>query len=138
MPAKISNVHDKFLKELLADREVAIDFLKELLPADLLKEIKPETLQPEQTSYLSAELEESFADIVWRVDTHTEPAKICLLLEHKSYKDPKVVFQILEYLALGYRQQSKAGKTIELIIPVLYYHGKAAWNFKSFESYFKV
>ncbi len=137
MPSKIPNVHDKFLKELLADRDVAIDFLKELLPEDLLSQIKPETLQAEQTTFLSEELEESFADIVWRIETHTQPIKICLLLEHKSYKDPKVVFQILEYLALGYRHQSKAGKNFELIVPVLYYHGKSTWNFKPFKTYFK-
>ncbi len=136
MPSKIPNVHDKFLKELLADREVAIDFLKELLPDDLLAQIKPETLQAEQTSYLSEELEESFADIVWRIETHTRPLKVCLLLEHKSYKDPKVVFQILEYLALGYRKQSKEAKDMELIVPILYYHAKAKWRFKSFGSYF--
>ena len=31
--------------------------------------------------------------------------RISLLLEHKSYVDPEAVFQLLEYLASGYRKQ---------------------------------
>jgi predicted transposase/invertase (TIGR01784 family) len=124
------------MKELLSDKEVAIDFLKEYLPKEIIENIEINSISQEKTSYISTNLKESFSDIVWRFETKTEPLKVCLLLEHKSYKDPNVVFQILEYLALGYQQQLKNQKKVELIVPILYYHGESKWHLKDFESYF--
>jgi predicted transposase/invertase (TIGR01784 family) len=137
MPSKISSVHDKFLKELLSDKEVAIDFLVEFLPKDIVAAIKLYTLEPLNTSYLSASLEETFSDVVWRIQTNEQSLNICLLLEHKSSKDPKVAFQILEYLAQAYRKQlTSKQKRLELIIPVLYYHGKTKWEVKTLPDFF--
>jgi predicted transposase/invertase (TIGR01784 family) len=137
MPLKISSVHDKFLKELLSDKEVAIDFLVEFLPKDIVDVIKPHTLEPLNTSYLSASLEETFSDVVWRIQTNEQSLNICLLLEHKSSKDPEVAFQILEYVAQGYRNQLKSKQnSLELIIPVLYYHGKTKWEVKTLADFF--
>jgi hypothetical protein len=49
-----------------------------------------------------------------------------------------VGFQILEYIALGYQEQIKGNRQVELIIPVLYYHGKEKWELKPFSSYFEI
>jgi len=65
-----------------------------------------------------------------------ENLQISMLLEHKSSADPDTAFQLLEYLALAYRKQRKEQKKTELIIPILYYHGKYDWEFKSFEDFF--
>jgi predicted transposase/invertase (TIGR01784 family) len=46
------------------------------------------------------------------------------LLEHKSYPDTNVAFQMLEYIALGYQTQLKNTQELELTVPVLYYHGQ--------------
>jgi predicted transposase/invertase (TIGR01784 family) len=137
MPSKIPNIHDKFIKELLADKEIAISFLESYLPSDLLKDMDLSSMVYLKTSYITKKLKESFSDIVWQFKTHhNQNLNICLLLEHKSHKDEMVVFQILEYLALGYQQQIKEKKKIELIVPVLYYHGKEKWELKPFGSYF--
>ena len=138
MPAKsVNNIHDKFIKELLADKGVAIAFLEEFLPKEVLKFVKLETLTYENTSYLNQSLEDSFADLVWQVGTETEPLKLCLLLEHKSYKDSFVSFQMLEYLTMGYQTQLKNKQSPTLIIPILYYHGKSKWKVKSITDFFK-
>lgn len=137
MPAKsVNNIHDKFIKELLADKEVAVAFLEEFLPKEVLKFVKLETLTYESTSYLNQHLEDSFADLVWQVETETEPLKLCLLLEHKSYKDSFVAFQMLEYLAMGYQTQLKNKQSPTLIIPILYYHGKSKWKVKTLTDFF--
>ena len=137
MPEKVNNIHDKFIKTLLSDKEIAIDFFKELLPRSILKHLIPESLEQIPESYISDELEESFSDLVWRIKTQNGSVKICLLLEHKSYKDPKVAFQLLEYLALAYRKQLKTQKQPELIIPILYYHGNKKWELKTIADFFK-
>lgn len=137
MPPKINNIHDKFLKDLLSDRSIAIDFVKELLPPELLAFIKPDTLEQLPDTYISEELEQNLSDIVWRFQTQHQPLQIALLLEHKSYKAPKVVFQLLEYLAQAYRKQLKAAQKPELIVPIVYYHGKTKWKLQPIATFFE-
>gem|GEM_PF-3793487 len=69
-------------------------FFEEFLPAQLTKNLQLATLQPLSTSYVSAELTSKFSDLVWRVQTTQGSIQICLLLEHKSYRDPHVVFTL--------------------------------------------
>lgn len=76
--------------------------------------------------------------MVWSVSLkNARSVQICLLLEHKSYVDPHVNFQLLEYLSLGYQKQRKEKKTLELMIPVLYYHGTEKWEYKPLAKHFE-
>ena len=125
---KKHHIHDNFVKEWLSDSEVARAFFEEFLPVQLTNHLQLATLQPLSTSYVSEELTSKFSDLVWRVQTTRGSIQICLLLEHKSYRDPHVVFQVLSYLAEGYLNQVKNQKSVELIIPMVYYHGKKKWK----------
>ncbi|TDB57115.1 Rpn family recombination-promoting nuclease/putative transposase [Arundinibacter roseus] len=138
MPQRITNIHDKFVKDLLSQKELAIAFLQEYLPGEVAQILVFESLSYQNTSYLSNNLKASYADMVWRVNTTLDfPLQICLLLEHKSYIDPQVNFQILEYLALAYQKQWKEKKPLELIVPILYYHGTQHWDYKPLISHFE-
>ncbi|MFN3590413.1 MAG: Rpn family recombination-promoting nuclease/putative transposase, partial [Spirosomataceae bacterium] len=53
MNTRINNIHDKFVKELLANREVAIAFLSEFLPSEIVILFDFDTLIYEPTSYLN-------------------------------------------------------------------------------------
>ncbi|MBX2953579.1 MAG: Rpn family recombination-promoting nuclease/putative transposase [Leadbetterella sp.] len=129
--------HDNFIKQLLSHKELAVDFLKEYLPGSLVKIIDFKTLTHQDTSYINENLKASFSDLVWSVEMHEKKKlRISLLLEHKSYADPEAAFQLLDYLASGYRKQIKEKKKAEPIIPILYYHGKAGWTFKTLDTYF--
>lgn len=137
MRKEIIHNHDTFIKQLLSHKELAIDFLKEYLPRPLVKLIDFETLTPQDTSYISEDLQASFSDLVWSVKMQSKnKLRISLLLEHKSYADPEAAFQLLDYLASGYRKQFKEKKKAEPIIPILYYHGKKGWAFKTLDAYF--
>jgi predicted transposase/invertase (TIGR01784 family) len=136
MAKQINNIHDKFIKELLSQKEIAIAFLEQNLPFDLLQAIDIQSIEYENTSFLNVKLEESFSDLVFRFKSGKSILKISLLLEHKSYIDANVAFQVLEYLALGYQKQLKSKKSIELIVPVIYYHGKDKWIYKDISIFF--
>jgi predicted transposase/invertase (TIGR01784 family) len=137
MNTRINNIHDKFVKELLANREVAVAFLSEFLPSELVARLKFETLTYEPTSYLNTDLSDFFSDMVWSVHTQGEKeVKISILLEHKSYRDHRTSFQVLEYIALGYLSQLKSGKGVSLIIPLVYYHGHEQWEYQPLFSFF--
>lgn len=96
MASKINNIHDKFIKELLSDRDVAIAFLQEYLPLEVVSALNFTSLKYQNTSYLSKELKDSYSDMVWSINSVSdEHIKICLLLEHKSYVETHAAFQIL-------------------------------------------
>lgn len=137
MPGKITNIHDKFIKQLLSDKGLAIEFLQQYLPEPLVDILDLDTLEQQDTSYITNKLKTSYSDLIWRVKIkHKQSLQISLLLEHKSNADPKTAFQLLEYLALGYQKQLREKKKPELIIPILYYHGRQNWKFKPLEVYF--
>lgn len=138
MPRKVQNIHDKFIKELLSNREVAESFLREYLPQQVVSLLDFQTMTYLNTSYLSKQLQASYSDMVWQISTlENETVRVSVLLEHKSYPDANVAFQMLEYIALGYQTQLKNKQGLELIIPVLYYHGLEKWQFKSISQHFE-
>lgn len=130
------NPHDAFFKSLLSDLDRARDFLGSLLPARLLEHSDLTTLKAEKASFISPALQETFADAVFslQLNANTKGSKraylISILLEHKSYADDHAAFQVLEYLAHGYRVQLKNKEALRPIIPFLFYHGKNEWNLK--------
>lgn len=137
MPRNITNIHDKFIKQILSNKELAVEFLHQYLPEALVRILDFETLAPKDTSYITGNLKTSYSDLIWGVKMKgKENLQISLLLEHKSSAEPNTTFQLLEYLALGYQKQLREKKRLELIVPILYYHGKHNWKFKSLENYF--
>ncbi|MBX2952565.1 MAG: Rpn family recombination-promoting nuclease/putative transposase [Leadbetterella sp.] len=63
----ITHTHDNFIKQLLSHQVLAVNFLKECLPGPLVKMIDFTTLTPQNTSYVSENLQASFSDLVWSV-----------------------------------------------------------------------
>lgn len=137
MLRNLTTIHDKFIKQILSDRQLAADFLQEYLPKPLTGIIDFQTLEQQDNTYITDQLKTSFSDVLWKVKLKGgENLQISLLLEHKSHPDPKTAFQLLEYLALGYQKQLREKKNPELIIPILYYHGRQNWKFKPLAQYF--
>ena len=135
----ITNIHDKFIKQILSNKELAVEFLQHYLPEPLSSMLDFETLNQQNTSYITDGLKTSYSDLIWGVKMKgRESLQISLLLEHKSSADHNTTFQLLEYLALGYQKQVREKKKPELIVPILYYHGKKSWKFKPLNEYFAV
>lgn len=129
MPHKINNIHDKFIRQILSHKEIAIEFLSQYLPSQLTRIIDFETLTHQDISYINESLKVSYSDLIWRVKIKdSEHLKISLLLEHKSYADSKVVFQLLEYLAFGYRKQINEEKKTNSLFPFFITTAKGTGN----------
>lgn len=67
MPRNITNIHDKFIKKILSDKELAIDFLQQYLPESLVSSLDFDTLEQQDNSYITDQLKTSFSDLLWRV-----------------------------------------------------------------------
>ncbi len=128
--AKINTPHDAFFKRLFGDLEVAADFLRNYLPAEILSRLDLDTLELEKESFIDPELRESFSDLLFRVKTVTKSEVfIYLLLEHKSAPDAWVAFQLLRYIVQFWeRLRGQGCQRLPLIIPIVFYHGRERWK----------
>lgn len=123
-------------------------------PVELTKKIDLCTLKLENAGFINEELKEYYADLVFTCTYQDkERIKVTLLLEHKSTKERYPHMQLLKYLlkmweqdikqlavdswqeqeAVGRRQRDKK---LTPVIPVIIYHGKGKWQYKSFQEYF--
>lgn len=128
--AAVNTPHDAFFKLLFGDLEVAADFLRNYLPAEVLARLDLDTLQLEKESFIDPELRESFSDLLFKLKTAMKAEVfIYLLLEHKSAPDNWVAFQLLRYIAQFWeRLRGQGSQRLPLIIPIVFYHGRERWN----------
>ncbi len=130
----INNIHDKYIKTVLSDIKVAKKFLSSFLPDDVLQFIDLETLQYAETDFVLKDLKEVFSDMVFTASKKdNNEIYISIVLEHKSQADDFTAIQLLLYVAYGYYKQYKNSGSLKLILPVVFYHGKQKWEFKSIE-----
>lgn len=126
----IKNPHDSLFKRTLGDKEVAVDFLQNYLPDNILKEIDLTDIKVAKDSFIDKELEESFSDILYNVSIDGRDGFIYVLFEHKSYYDKMTPIQMLGYIADIWKLYHKQNKNRKLppILPMLIYHGDRKWD----------
>jgi len=133
MSRKIHQPHDKFMKSLLEDKEMAVEFFKAFLPKSIKDRVDLEGLEHSSHSFISENLRETQADIVFTCPLKgrkNEEVYLCLIVgEHKNRPDRYVVIQLGGYMFDGYRQQlSDKTQPLKVILPFLYYHGSESWE----------
>ena len=127
----IATPHDTYFRESFGRREIAVDFLRHHLPAELLAEIDLETLEISKDTYVSADLRSAYSDLVYRVRHRDGPLTIYVLFEHKSSPEYWTALQLLRYLAAegdAYRKQHPKARRLPPIYPLVIYHGKGRWR----------
>ena len=142
MPKKINKIHDKFFKKILTDIDVAKDFFRSFLDKKVLDLINIDSIQHEDVTFINSELSEAFADVVFRFDLVSQlkgrSIYISILLEHKSNPDKYTSVQVLHYVSHTYYKQVVINDgELELILPLVYYHGKENWHYKPLSELFK-
>src|SRR5690625_5117782 len=88
MSRKIHQPHDKFMKSLLEDKEMAVEFFKAFLPKSIKDRVDLEGLEHSSHSFISENLRETQADIVFTCPLKgrkNEEVYLCLIVgEHKN------------------------------------------------------
>src|SRR5262245_58439780 len=98
--SELANPHDSFFKELLARPDTAADFLANYLPTEVDAELDVSAPELVKDSFIDAELQQHFSDLLYRVRLKQGGAAyVYLLFEHKSAPDAWVAFQLLRYKA---------------------------------------
>src|SRR5690606_26980904 len=94
--ANIPSAHDNFFRLLLDDSQLALDYFKSALPEHVIRLLDLGSLKRLPDSYVSAELEKTMSDVVYtcRRSGGNSRVTVCLLVEHKSYRDNYTPVQI--------------------------------------------
>jgi predicted transposase/invertase (TIGR01784 family) len=127
----ISKPHDKFFKDIFSRPEVAQDFCRHYLPREIVELLDLSTLTQAKDSFVDENLRESFSDLLFKIKLKTgRDIYIYILFEHKSHRDPMVLFQILRSEVKIWDNDRNQGKGDKLrpIIPLVIYHGRRKWN----------
>jgi predicted transposase/invertase (TIGR01784 family) len=134
----INNPNDKFFKAVFAMLVVVQDYLDNLFPKHLRNKLDVNTLELDTTTYITAELEEFYSDIVWRCQLleSKKTVHICFIFEHKSYVPDYPNIQIGDYKQGAYNKQLAAKQPLSVVVPIIVYHGKRKWVMKPFHTYF--
>jgi len=122
----------------MGNRQIALDYFAACLPEYILEKLDFSTLRQLPDTYVSKELQKSISDIVYACKRAggVGEVKISLLIEHKSYIDKYTPIQIGSYIFSGLLKQIAEGEKPSLIIPILLYHGKVRWEYKTLVSLF--
>lgn len=131
-----SSPHDEYFKAVFTENNVR-DFINGFFPEDLTAQLDLNTLTHTSDSFVDKQLKASYSDIVFQCDYGTRPIQISLLFEHKSSPEPYARLQLLRYMLNSWEGQLKNGHKLMPVIPVIIYHGKAAWKKTNLYDYFK-
>lgn len=133
----MSNTHDILLKERLQVKENAIDFLKAAVPKDILACLDLNSIISTDHTFITNDLKSLAADVVYDCKLATGEEVYCtILIEHKSYDDPHVGFQIGSYIFGAYRKNIKNKEDVKLIIPILFCHHGEKYAYRPIASFF--
>ena len=144
---EISNVHDKYFKQTFANKDNMKHLIINSVPEEVVKHIDIDNIEIDNTNMVDDEYKESYSDILVRTTIHgSHNCYIYFLYDHKSYRDKFTQFQLLKYMIKIWDKEisnfTRSNKplsenNLSLIIPVIFYHGKDSWNYKTdFSIYF--
>ncbi len=138
--------HDEFFRLYFKRPELLASLLEFSLPPELTARLDLTTLEVEEGTHIDEHLREHLSDLAATVEladrsggatasaapandatasAATASAKVYILVEHKSYKDPWALLQLLRYMVQIWSEQRRARPAEPLmpIIPLVVYHG---------------
>ena len=142
---KVNNPHDNFFRKSFSVKKVALGYLKAFLDKEIIQELDLDNFfQLENDSFITEDLVEQFADLVYKtrfvrkkkIKKRELNVYICLLFEHKSYPVTFPYKQLLHYILGAWDKMNAANEPLQLILPIVIYHGDKKWHHKPMTDYF--
>ncbi len=109
------------------------------MPKDLVSSIELSSLNLLKESYISSELGEYFSDLGFETKLlgFEEQIDIAILFEHKSAPDKNVLIQVGYYMFSHWFKRIERTEKLKIVIPIIYYQGKKAWELPQLSTLFK-
>ena len=134
LPETVKNPHDTLFKSLFSDPEFFRDFLKISIGDDFADNLVAGSYTEEKTDFIGRDLQEYYSDIIYSARVGKTEYQFAFLIEHKSYPDRKVTFQILNYLQKILEKSWSQKKFIQPVLAFLIYHGESSSKLIDFDA----
>ena len=121
--------HDRFFKDSFSNPKRAKKLLEFILTKKELQVYDINKLKIEKDSFKEARHADLILSILFKKN-NKQRARVFILYEHKSHYDKGLFEQVLDYLILLRKWTINQTGHPELIIPVLFWHGKGAMKWK--------
>jgi predicted transposase YdaD len=135
----IRRAHDRFFRSFFGQQEHLRDLIRRAVPSEIIATLDLSTLKMEPGTWIDRHNREHWSDLVASVEVSgtdaPRRAHVYVLVEHKSYRDPGALLQLLRYMVQVWTAERKPkekddtaevsarGAKLTPIIPILVYHG---------------
>lgn len=131
--------HDKLFDAMFHIAELAIAFLRAVLPSMMLEKLDLEKLTIERKDFIGPTFRETRADMIYRLPIRGSDQSICVyaVLEHKSVDDFFTIFQAFYYaIQINLREMQLAkekgcfDKTFRFspVLIIIFHHGEGRFT----------
>ncbi|MEO5347995.1 MAG: Rpn family recombination-promoting nuclease/putative transposase, partial [Magnetococcus sp. YQC-9] len=130
--SEITQPHDRLFRALLSIPETAGALLRERLPPEVSRLLTSEPPQLVEGSFVEENLRPYFSDRLFETRTISgKPVCFYVLIEHKSYEDDQVAWQLYRGISAFLEQKVRENdqwKRLPAVLPLLVYHGAQEWR----------
>lgn len=126
----INNSHDKTYRKMLGNKNNVAYIINKALKLDDEKAILSQELQKYNSSFITSELRNSEADIVYKL----KGKNVFFLIEHQTKQDYSIPYRIKEYIheieksAIDLTKLKKRNYDMPEVIPIVIYTGETNWK----------
>jgi hypothetical protein len=137
----IHNVKDNSFKQILGNNQLFVEFLKDFIPIDILKDVSPEDIEDVSARYLPLFEESRDSDTVKRINLKNQsPLFVIAIVEHESDVNFRFSFKMLQYITFvldDYEKKVNAGDPgaglrkgfkYPPVLPIVFYDGSGPWT----------
>jgi hypothetical protein len=137
----IYHAKDNSFKKILGNHELFVQFLRDFIPLDILKDVSPDDIEDVKERYLPLFQESRESDTVKRITLRDQsPLFVIALVEHESQVNYRASFKMFQYIYLllsVYEEevsQQDPGRIYRKdfkyppILPIVFYDGPEPWT----------
>jgi len=116
------------VKNSLADPVILGSFLERFVPPGLAPLLAGSTIRFCDSEAEGIRRTRRHFDLVVEIVGDDGSFRVQIIVEHKSWRDPGSLFQILEYKVALWSRQRRQGRPLTPVLPILFYHGETPWG----------
>lgn len=137
MGEKLNTEHDIGYKSLLRNKKTFIEFLRDFVKKDWVKEIKEENLILIDKEFILKDYTEKEADIVYKVNIEGKEIILYILMELQSKVDYTMPIRLFTYMSEIWRNEisntdekefKRKSYRLPAILPIVVYNGRNNWT----------
>jgi len=128
--SSVHQPHDKIVKKMLSNPEIARDILNLYLPRDVLAIIDLGHLELQKDSFIDDEHRAYAADLLYKTSCQNKDGYIWVLLEHQRESDYWMPLRLFKYMGLiwDHVRKSSQSKYLPFVYPLVIYNGDSPYT----------